>query len=372
MSITAPEPIIPIVDLALQHDRIAQRVREGFERVINASSFILGPEVEQFEREFANYCGVAHCIGVGNGTDAIELVLRASGIRAGDEVILPTNTFVATAEGVIRAGAVPVLVDCDEDFLIDVDAVAAAVTPKTRAVIPVHLYGQVAPMKALADVLPQDVVVIEDAAQAQGAAHAGQRAGSFGVAAATSFYPGKNLGAYGDAGAVLTDNDAIADRVRRLRNHGGIRKYEHIDIGVNSRLDSLQAVVLSVKLAVLDDWNAERRAAAAHYYELLADVPQVRRPRVLPGNEHAWHLYVVRVPHRDFVLAALNAAGIAVGIHYPLPVHLLPAFKSLGHRLGDFPVAERLGGEILSLPIYPGLTADQQDHVVVKLADAIE
>jgi dTDP-4-amino-4,6-dideoxygalactose transaminase len=368
--IEEPAPI-PLVDLGLQHRRIADDVRAGFERVFAATSFILGPEVERFERNFAEYCGVAHSVGVGNGTDAIELALRASNIDAGDEVIVPANTFVATAEAVIRAGATPVLVDCDEDFLIDVDAVSAAATSRTRAVLPVHLYGQLAPMKALADVLPTDVLVIEDAAQAQGAAYAGQRAGSFGVAAATSFYPGKNLGAYGDAGAVLTDNDEVAERLRRLRSHGGVRKYEHIDIGFNSRLDELQAIVLSAKLARLDAWNDERKAAATRYDELLADLPGVIRPHIVPGNEHVWHLYVVRVPHRDLMLAALNAAGIGAGVHYPMPVHLLPAFEHLGYQPGAFPVAERMADEILSLPIYPGITVHQQQRVVNVLGDLL-
>jgi dTDP-4-amino-4,6-dideoxygalactose transaminase len=362
---------IPLVDLGLQHRRIADDVRAGFERVFAATSFILGPEVERFERNFAEYCGVAHSVGVGNGTDAIELALRACSINAGDEVILPANTFVATAEAVIRAGATPVLVDCDEDFLIDVDAVSTAATSRTRAVLPVHLYGQLAPMKAMADVLPADVIVVEDAAQAQGAAHAGRRAGSFGVAAATSFYPGKNLGAYGDAGAVLTDDDDVAERLRRLRSHGGVGKYEHIDIGFNSRLDELQAVVLSAKLSRLDAWNDERKAVAARYDELLADLPAVIRPRVVPGNEHVWHLYVVRVPHRDLMLAALNAAGIGAGVHYPIPVHLLPAFERLGYLPGAFPVAERMADEILSLPIYPGITVHQQQRVVNVLADLL-
>jgi dTDP-4-amino-4,6-dideoxygalactose transaminase len=372
MTTTAQPLPIPLVDLGLQHRRIADEVHAGFERVFAATSFILGPEADRFEREFADYCGVVHCIGVGNGTDAIELALRACQIDAGDELILPANTFVATAEAVVRSGAVPVLVDCDEDFLIDVDAVSAAVTPRTRAVIPVHLYGQLAPMKALIDVLPGGILVIEDAAQAQGAAYAGQRAGSFGIAAATSFYPGKNLGAYGDAGAVLTDDDEVANRLRRLRSHGGVRKYEHVDIGFNSRLDGLQAVVLSAKLARLDAWNAERRVAAARYNKLLADLPGLIRPRIVPGNEHVWHLYVVRVPQRDEVLAALNAAGIGAGIHYPAPVHLLPAFARLGYRRARFPVSERLANEILSLPIYPGITAKDQQRVVDVLASALE
>ena len=367
MSEATPLPPVPLVDLGLQHSRIAEEVREGFERVLNRTAFVLGPEAEAFERAFAEYCGVRHCIGVASGTDAIELALRGSGIGAGDEVIVPTNTFVATAEAVVRAGATPVLVDCDDDYLIDVDAVSAAVTKRTRAVVPVHLYGQVAPMKEVRDAVPEDVVVIEDAAQSQGAVQSGRRAGSLGLAAATSFYPGKNLGAYGDAGAVMTDDDSVAERVRRIRNHGGVNKYEHLEFGVNSRLDGLQAVVLSLKLRRLDAWNAERREAAARYDDLLADLPEVLRPRTRPENEHVWHLYVVRVPRRDHVLAHLNSAGIGAGIHYPTPVHLLPAFAYLGHGQGVFPRAEHMAGEILSLPIFPGITAEQQERAADNL-----
>jgi dTDP-4-amino-4,6-dideoxygalactose transaminase len=362
---------VPFVDLALQHGRIATEVQEAMADVLQHTAFVLGPQVATFEEQFADYCGVRHCIGVGNGTDALELALRAAGVGPGDEVMIPANTFVATAEAVLRAGAEIVLADCDEDFLIDPASVAERVTSRTRAVMPVHLYGQMAPVKAVADAAGSGVLVIEDAAQAQGATHAGQRAGSFGVAAGTSFYPGKNLGAYGDAGAVLTDSDEVARTVRALRNHGGVRKYEHTLVGTNSRLDGLQAVVLSLKLARLDAWNAERAAAAARYDELLADLPEVIRPRTAPGNQHVWHLYVVRVPRRDEVLAALGADGIGAGIHYPAPVHLLPAFRSLQVEPGSLPVSERLAGEILSLPMFPGITAVQQERVARSLRRAL-
>lgn len=366
-----PVSSVPFVDLGLQHRRIAGPVQAAITAIMDRTAFVLGPEVAAFEEEFARYCGVRHCIGVGNGTDALELALRGAGVGPGDEVVVPANTFVATAEAVLRAGASLVLADCTEDFLIDPASVAEKVTARTKAVLPVHLYGQIAPVKALQDAVGPSVLLIEDAAQAQGAAQADRRAGSFGVAAGTSFYPGKNLGAYGDAGAVVTDSDEVAERVRMLRNHGGIRKYEHTLVGTNSRLDGIQAAVLSIKLRELDAWNAERAEAAARYEELLRDVEGVVLPPVVPGNQHVWHLYVVRVPRRDAVLARLGEAGIGAGIHYPAPVHLLPAFADLGLPAGSFPTAERLAGEILSLPMFPGITREQQERVAEALRAAV-
>jgi len=360
---------IPLVDLSFQHTEIATEVAGGFARVIASGAFVLGPDVAAFEREFAAYCDVAHCVGVANGTDAIELALRAVDVGPGDEVIAPANTFVATAEAIVRTGATLVLADCDEHFLLDPSAAVAAITGRTKAVVPVHLYGQMAPMESYA--VAKGIHLIEDAAQSQGAIRHGRRSGSVGIVGATSFYPGKNLGAYGDAGAVMTDDAEIAERLRALRNHGGIRKYEHLDIGVNSRLDGLQAVVLSAKLRRLDGWNDERRVAAERYGDLLKALDSVRVPEVVPGNEHVWHLYVVRVPRRDEVLTRLNAVGVRAGVHYPAPIHLLPAFADLGWGPGAFPTAELLAGEILSLPIYPGITPAQQERVVEQLAEAL-
>ena len=366
---------MPLVDLAWQHGQIADEVALGFERVMATGAFIQGPEAAAFEVEFAAYSGVAHCVGVANGTDALELALRAAGIGAGAEVVLPANTFVATAEAVVRVGATPVLVDVDEDSgLVDIEHMAARVGRSTGAVMPVHLYGQIAPVEALTEVLGDRVVMIEDAAQAQGATRFGRGIGSWGAAAGTSFYPGKNLGAYGDAGAVLTADDELARRVRRMGNHGSEVKYEHPTIGFNSRLDGLQAVVLRAKLRRLETWNDERRRAARRYDAGLAALVEaglVHLPVTLPGNVHVWHLYVIRVPRRDAVLAELNAAGIAAGIHYPVPVHLHEAFRSLGHRRGDFPVAERLAGEILSLPIYPGISESAQERVIDAVTAAL-
>jgi len=370
--VSAPKPI-PLVDLGIQHQQVADEVAAGFARVIGRGAFILGEEVAGFERDFAAFCDARHCIGVASGTDAIELMLRAAGIGSGDEVIVPVNTFIATALAVVRAGASPVFVDCDEDYgLIDVDACAAALGPRTRALLPVHLFGQMAPMAPLERLAREHgLLCFEDAAQSQGARQRGRASGSIGLAAATSFYPGKNLGAFGDAGAVLTSDGTMARRLRALRNYGSEVKYAHPRVGFNSRLDTLQAVVLAAKLARLEAWNAQRREAAARYDALLADGEArgaLRRPRTLPGNEHVWHLYVVRVDERDRVLAALHDAGIGAGIHYPHPIHRSGAFASVG---GHFPVAERLAGEILSLPLFPGIRAAQQERVVEALSAAL-
>ena len=365
---------IPLVDLHQQHAAVADEVAEGWRQVLARTAFIGGPQVAAFEKDYAAFSGARHCLGVANGTDAIEVALRALGVGPGDECILPANTFIATAEAVCRAGATPVLVDCADDgtYLMDSDAVEAAVTERTRALIPVHLYGQAAPVERLMDLAGRiGAYVVEDAAQSQGARRNGAAAGTLGHAAATSFYPGKNLGAYGDAGAVLTGSDDVAERVRMMRDHGSPRKYEHAIFGVNSRLDTLQAVVLSAKLRRLDGWNTARRAAAARYDAMLRDCQAVTRSRTLDGNVHVWHLYVVRIPNRDAVLKELHVSGIGAGIHYPVPVHLTEAFAGLGYTEGAFPVAEKIAAEIISLPLFPEITADQQELVVSALRAAL-
>ncbi len=365
---------IPLVDLAAQHAAVAQEVAQGWEQVLARTAFINGPQVAAFEAEYAEFIGTRHCVGVGNGTDAIEIALRALGVGPGDECILPANTFIATAEAVCRAGATPVLVDCADDgtYLIDTDAVEAAVTPRTKAILPVHLYGQAAAVERLMPLAERiGAYVIEDAAQSQGARRAGQGAGALGHAAATSFYPGKNLGAYGDAGAVLTSSDEVAARMRMIKDHGSPRKYEHEVFGVNSRLDTLQAVVLSAKLRRLAGWNAARRVAAARYDALLAGQPDITLPRTLDGNEHVWHLYVVRVPDRDRVLKELHTAGIGAGIHYPVPIHLTEAFAGLRYAEGAFPVTEGAAQEILSLPLFSEITEAQQERVAAILKSAV-
>jgi dTDP-4-amino-4,6-dideoxygalactose transaminase len=365
---------IPLVDLAAQHAAVAQEVSQGWQAVLRETAFIGGRPVAAFEQEFAAFLAAGHCVAVANGTDALEIALRALGVGPGDECILPANTFIATAEAVCRAGAKPVLVDCadDDTFLIDTGAVEAAVTERTRAIIPVHLYGQTAAVERLWPLADRiGAWIVEDAAQAQGARRNAICAGRLGHAAGTSFYPGKNLGAYGDAGAVLTGSDHLAARMRMIRDHGSVRKYEHEVIGVNSRLDSLQAVVLSAKLQRLAAWNAGRREAAARYDTLLEGAGNVIRPQTLTGNEHVWHLYVVRVPDRDRVIKELHAAGIGAGIHYPVPIHLTPAFSGLGYSAGSFPSAERAADQILSLPLFPEITPVQQERVVSVLTAAL-
>jgi dTDP-4-amino-4,6-dideoxygalactose transaminase len=361
--------MIPLVDLKAQHKQIADEVQRGFASVLENTSFILGKDVAAFEQAFSQFSGVAHTIGVANGTDALEIALRAIGVGRGDEVILPANTFIATALAAERAGANVVLVDCDDTYqLIDPKQVANKITGKTKAIMPVHLFGQVAPMEAL---LKLGVKLVEDAAQAQGAKQNGKGAGAFGAIAGTSFYPGKNLGAYGDAGAVMTNDEGLAKKARALRNYGSEVKYHHPETGFNSRLDTLQAVVLSAKLKHLAQWNENRRQAAKRYDEMLKSVKGVVAPSTFPGNEHVWHLYVIRVDKRDDVLAKLNAAGVGAGIHYPVPVHLQGAFKHLGHKKGDFPVAEKAASEILSLPMFGEITVQQQEQVIDALKKAI-
>jgi dTDP-4-amino-4,6-dideoxygalactose transaminase len=363
---------IPLVDLALQHELVADEIAAGFARVIESSAYILGPEVGAFEDEFSAFMGARHCVGVANGTDAIEITLRAAEIGPRCEVIVPANTFVGTAEAVLRSGAELVLADCDPDhLLLDPEAVEPRLTPRTRAIIPVHLYGQMAPMGALAALGSiADAAVIEDAAQAHGARQLGHGPATVGLAATTSFYPGKNLGSYGDGGAVLTDDADLASRVRALSNHG-LDDRQHRFVGLNSRLDSLQAVVLQAKLRYLEQWNADRRLAVRRYHDLLDGVDGVVLPRTAPDNEHVWHLYAVRVPHRDRVLADLRADDIQAGVHYEQPIHLQPAFGALGQGEGSFPVAEAASRAVLSLPLYPGITTEQQERVCESLQRAI-
>ena len=362
---------IPLVDLALQHAQVADEVAAGWAAVVERSAYILGAEVERFENDFSSFMGVRHCVGVANGTDALEMTLRGLGIGPGDEVIVPANSFIASALGVFRAGARPVLVDCDPaTYLLDPKEVEARLTPRVRAVMPVHLFGQAAPVELLAGVAG-DLPIIEDGAQAQGATRWGKPVGSLGTVAATSFYPGKNIGAYGDGGAVLTDSDEMATRVRALRNWGSDRKYHHPVIGFNSRLDTLQAVVLTAKLRHLADWNRQRGEAANHYLELLSPLEPVVPPSVLEGNQHVWHLFVVRVPNRDNVMAKMRAAGVEVGVHYPIPMHLQGALAELGYHRGEFPATEAAATEMLSLPMFPGITLDEQERVVATLAAAL-
>ena len=363
---------IPLVDLAAQQAEIADEVMTGLAEVFATTAFIGGKPVGEFELAYAEATNVAHCVGVANGTDALELALRAVGVTADGEVIVPANTFIATAEAVSRIGAVPVLVDVDpEHLLIDPERVADAITSKTQAIVPVHLFGQVAPVERVLEVAGR-IPVVEDAAQSQGATRSGRFAGGLSAAAGTSFYPGKNLGAAGDAGAVTTQDTDVAARVRLIANHGSARKYDHEVVGMNSRLDTVQAVVLNAKLRRLAGWNERRRQAASRYSALLAEVDGVRTPRSAEGNVDAWHLYVVRVRERDAVLRRLNEVGIGAGIHYPHPLHLTRAYAFLGLVAGSFRVAEQAAGEILSLPLFPHITASQQAQVVEALAASLK
>ncbi|MEX0797440.1 MAG: DegT/DnrJ/EryC1/StrS family aminotransferase [Acidimicrobiia bacterium] len=360
---------VPLVDLGWQHQQVEEEVLAGWSAVFEKTAFILGPQVAEFESAFASFSGVDHCIGVGSGTDALEMALRALDIGPGDEVILPANTFIATALAVTRIGATPVLVDCDPDYyLIHPEQIEKAITSETRAVIPVHLYGQMAPVQEIREAFP-NLKIIEDGAQSQGASRHGAPSGSVGHIAATSFYPGKNIGAYGDGGAVLTNDPDLADQVRRLRNWGSDIKYHHPEKGFNSRLDTIQAVVLLAKLSRLAEWN-ELRAKAAERYRELIDESVLSHPGAMPGNEHVWHLYVTQVEERDRVLAGLNGKGVGAGIHYPVPIHLQGAYADLGKGAGSFPNTERLANHALSLPMYPGIGLEDQEYVAHCLREA--
>jgi dTDP-3-amino-3,4,6-trideoxy-alpha-D-glucose transaminase len=335
-------------------------------RVLDSGAYIFGDEVAAFEGEYADYCGASHAIGVGNGLDALSLALRAAGIGPGDEVIVPAHTFIATWLAVIQTGADVVPVDVEEDtLLLDVAAARAAVGPRTAAILPVHLYGHPVDMDAVdALAAPAGLFVLEDAAQAHGARCRGRRAGSLGRAAGFSFYPGKNLGAFGDGGAVTTADGDLADRVRRLGNYGSSAKYVHDEPGCNSRLDALQAAFLRVKLEALEDWNARRTAVAERYLAQLGDVPGLVLPVTRPWADPVWHLFAVRHPERDALGAHLGQQGVSTLVHYPTPPHLTPAFAGLGHGVGAFPVAERAASTLLSLPIGPHLRASEVEQVI--------
>jgi dTDP-4-amino-4,6-dideoxygalactose transaminase len=359
---------IPLVDLRSQYASIAPEISAAVDGVLERCDFVLGDDVAAFEAELAGYCEVDHAVGVDSGTSALELALRAVGVGPGHEVVTAANTFVASAFAITHCGALPVLVDVDAvTMCMDPAATEAAITPRTRAIMPVHLYGHPADMDALGDIARRHgLAVVEDACQAHGARTGGRRIGGLGDAAALSFYPGKNLGCYGDGGAVLTSDPEIADRVRRLRNYGQRRKHHHEDVGFNRRLDTIQAAVLRVKLRRLDRWNARRRAHANAYGRLLAGAG-VGLPGIRGDVEHVWHLYVVQHERRDELAARLAEDGIATGIHYPVPIHLQPAYAELGLGRGSFPVAEAAAARILSLPMFPELTPDARGRV----ADAV-
>lgn len=368
---------IPLVDLGAQYRDLRVEIDAAIAAVLGRGDFILGREVGAFEAAFAAFVGTRHCVGVASGTDALRLAMVGLGVGPGDEVLVPANSFIATALAVSEAGATPVFVDVDpKTYTIDADCARRAVTPRSRAVVPVHLYGQPADMEEILALSGKhNLIIIEDAAQAHGAVHHLGRVGTLGAASGFSFYPGKNLGAYGDAGAVATDDEALADHLRKLRNWGSTVKYEHPERGCNSRLDTIQAAVLLVKLRHLEDANARRRTVAGWYDDMLESLAdRVQRPIVADWTrEHVYHLYVVRLRDgvRDMVLHRLHAAGIGAGVHYPTPIHLQGAYAAMGHRPGDYPEAEAAAREVLSLPMYPELTRDQVAQVVRALEAAL-
>jgi dTDP-4-amino-4,6-dideoxygalactose transaminase len=364
-----PMPDISLVDLRLQYSLLRDEIDGAMKRVMESADFILGHDVKEFEREFGEFLGINNCVGVASGTDALLMVLKALNIGPGDEVIVPAHTFVATAFAVSLVGARPIFADVkNDDYTIDPQQVETLISPRTKAVMPVHMYGHVADMDPLRETASRNgISVVEDACQAHGARYRGRRAGTFGIASAFSFYPGKNLGAFGDGGLVASNEPEIAKSVKLLRNYGQIEKYHHELIGQNSRLDTLQAAVLRVKLRRLENWNQQRRQIADLYREALSDVPVVL-PRCLPTVEHVYHLFVIRSPQRSALLSHLHSQGIGAGVHYPVPLHLQKPYENLGYRAGQFPVSEKICSEVLSLPMYPEMTENQ----VGAVAEAVK
>jgi dTDP-4-amino-4,6-dideoxygalactose transaminase len=356
---------IPLVDLKAQYQPLKEEILDGMARSLEGMYLFLGENVQNFEREFAKFCNTAHGIGVSDGTTALHIILRALEIGTGDEVITVSHTFIATAEAIILAGATPVFVDIDaETSLMDVTQVESKITSNTKAILPVHLYGQTVDMDPLLDIAKRhNLFVIEDACQAHGAEYKGRRAGGLGDAAAFSFYFSKNLGAYGEGGCITTNDDEISRRVRMIRDHGSDRKYHHELMGLNGRLDELQAVVLRAKLPHLEDWTRKRRQHAAQFNGLLKDV-LVKTPVQVPGNRHVYHLYVIRTTQRDELLSYLKENGVGAGIHYPVPVHLQKSMAYLGYKPGSLPVTEHVVDEIISLPMYSELNLHQINLVV--------
>lgn len=367
---------VPFVDLKAQHNFIHVELWKEWHELFENASFVLGEKVEEFEKQFAHFIRVKHAVGVANGTDAITLALKAMGIGQEDEVITAVNSYIATAEAIIHAGAKPVFVDIDPNtYNINLSLLEKAITPRTQAIIPVHLYGQPADMDPILQLAKKhDLLVIEDAAQAHGAEYKGMKAGSIGHAAGFSFYPSKNLGACGDGGAVVTNDDNLALRLHKLRNHGGVERYQHDLIGYNSRLDALQAAALGIKLRYLNEWNQQRQEHAKLYNQLLLNLSGLITPitpEILGGITHIYHLYVIRLEtgSRDKLQQYLYEQGIQTGIHYPKPLHLIPAFAYLGHREGDFPIAEKYSQQILSLPMYPELQPWQIEWVSEQIGN---
>jgi dTDP-4-amino-4,6-dideoxygalactose transaminase len=363
--------VIPFLDLKAQYKEIKPQVDAAVARVIESAQFVLGPEVAAFEERFAAYCGVRHCVALNSGTSALHLALLAAGVGPGDEVITVSMTFVATTAAILYCGAKPIFVDVDPDtWTMDPNLVKAAITPRTKAILPVHLHGLMADMDPIIEVADRaGLIVIEDAAQAHGSEYRGLRAGSIGDIGCFSFYPGKNLGAYGEAGAAVTNSSDLARQLALLRDWGQESKYNHVLPGYNFRMDGIQGAILNVKMAYIESWTEARQAVASHYDRLLARA-QFKRPAPPPHCRHVYHVYAVEVEHRDQVQKALSAAGIGTGIHYPVPVHLQKAYGELGYGRGDFPVTEAIANRFLSLPIYAELQPEQVANVVLELENA--
>ncbi|MGD0168031.1 MAG: DegT/DnrJ/EryC1/StrS family aminotransferase [Gaiellaceae bacterium] len=366
MTEASTAPSIPFLDLSASHDGLKAAILEEISTLIDSGAFTNGPQVAAFESAFAEFCGTEYCAGTGSGLDALRLALIAAGAGPGDEVLLPANTFAATIEAVIQARAKPVLADVGEDdYNLDPVAVEAAITPRSRFLLPVHLYGQLADMSALTKIARKHgLAIIEDACQAHGGERDGFRAGAGGLAGCFSFYPGKNLGAFGDAGACVTDDEELAAHIRALREHGQRRKYFHDFEGYTARLDTIQALVLLRKLPLLAGWNEERRAAASFYTQALDGVGDLVLPPVPEGSSPVWHLYVARTADPIKLADFLRERGVGCGHHYPIPLHLLPAYEHLGHARGDFPVTEHLADEAISLPVFPGINEAQLETVI--------
>jgi dTDP-4-amino-4,6-dideoxygalactose transaminase len=363
---------VPFSDLKAQFARLRGEVLEALEQVAESASYVLGPRVAEFEEQFASYIGVKHCVALNSGTSAVHLAVLCAGVQPGDEVLTVPMTFVATSWGISYAGATPVYVDIDpETYTMDVAQVERRLTAKTKALLPVHLYGQTADMEPLMDISRRHgIPLVEDACQAHGARYRGRMAGSFGICSAFSFYPGKNLGAYGEGGALCTDDDALANRARALRDQGQRQRYHHDELGFNYRMEAFQGAVLAIKLRHLENWTETREFLAERYLKYLTGLPLVL-PRQAPDRRHVWHLFVALHPERDRIRDELQARGVQTGLHYPVPVHLQQAYRHLGYRSGDFPLAERVARECFTLPVFPEMTIQQQDWVIQSLTDIL-
>lgn len=365
---------VPFFDLPAQYAPLREEIARAIDGVMDTGAFVLGPTVVEFEEAFAEYVGARYCIGLNSGTSALHLALLSAGIGPGDEVVTTPHTWISTSWGISYTGATPVYADIEPDTgNLDPDLVGGAITPRTKAILPVDLYGNPAQQSRFEAVAADyRLKLIDDAAQAHGAFLGGRPIGSFGFATCWSFYPGKNLGAAGEGGAVVTDDHDTADHIRSLRDHAQRGRHNHVELGYNARMDGIQGAILRIKLRYLDDWNAGRKLAAKRYRELLGGIEGLTLPVTTDGADPSWHLYVVRVQDRESLAGALSEAGVGSGVHYPRPVHLQPAYKALGYDVGSFPNAENFAAHCLSLPMFPEITSDQQEYVASIVADAIE